>query len=350
MATQITEASRVAESYLDLEEPAPAALPRLRGFPPVTDPVAGQFLFEEGARFDCARKALARTEWPLMWLKGSGHQGSPTSRAQVVSVNGTGIRRLESNGRITGSCWSDEDADYCLLAGILPDDPGGSRAVQTRQVLENIERTLGLAGMSFGHVVRTWLYLDGLLDWYDEFNTVRTEFFRKHGVFERLVPASTGIGIANSAGAALVAGALAVRPRHPGMTIAAVESPLQCSALQYRSSFSRAVELGFPTRRRLLISGTASIAPEGASLHKDDVRGQIALTMRVVKAILESRGMTWRDTVRAIAYFTHHGDIPLLSEYLREQGIAGLPVVNVHADVCRRDLLFEIELDAAAVG
>jgi len=53
--------------------------------------------------------------------------------------------------------------------------------------------------MDFSHVARTWLYLDNLLDWYDDFNVVRTSFFRKHDVFRGLVPASTGIGGSNHA-------------------------------------------------------------------------------------------------------------------------------------------------------
>jgi enamine deaminase RidA (YjgF/YER057c/UK114 family) len=215
-------------------------------------------------------------------------------------------------------------------------------------VFENIERILNQAGMSFRNVVRTWLFLDSLLDWYGDFNTVRTDFFRRNGVLDGLVPASTGIGAGNPSGAALLAGAVAIRPKHAGVQITAVDSPLQCSAMNYNSSFSRAVELGLSDQRRLMISGTAGIAPDGASAHRGDVKAQLGLTMGVVQAILHSRGMNWESAVRAIAYFTRHEDRPLLAEYLCAHGISHLPVVCAHADVCRHDLLFEIELDAVA--
>ena len=73
---------------------------------------------------------------------------------------------------------------------------------------------------------------------------------------------------------------------------------------------------------------------------------QIDRTMKVVHAILESRGMAWRNTTRAIAYFQDMKSAPLLADYCRANGIMDLPVVNAHATVCRHDLLFEIELDA----
>ena len=39
-----------------------------------------------------------------------------------------------------------------------------------------------MAGMSFGNVMRTWFYLDRILEWYHEFNHVRTAFFRERKV------------------------------------------------------------------------------------------------------------------------------------------------------------------------
>lgn len=47
--------------------------------------------------------------------------------------------------------------------------------------------------MDFSHVIRTWFYNNRLLDWYEEFNRARDTFFESRGVFDRLVPASTGL-------------------------------------------------------------------------------------------------------------------------------------------------------------
>ena len=68
--------------------------------------------------------------------------------------------------------------------------------------------------------------------------------------------------------------------------------------------------------------------------------------MDVVHAILKSRGMDWADTARAIAYFKDINDAPLLEKYCTEHRLPELPVAISHADICRHDLLFELELDA----
>ena len=98
--------------------------------------------------------------------------------------------------------------------------------------------------------------------------------------------------------------------------------------------------------RRLYISGTASIEPGGATAHVGDVDKQIDLTMDVVEAILESRDMGWSDTTRAAAYFKDVESIPAFASYCRAKGLPPLPVAIAHSDICRDDLLFEIEMDA----
>jgi len=200
--------------------------------------------------------------------------------------------------------------------------------------------------MDFSQVLRTWFCNDDILSWYEDFNQARDTFFRERGIFDGLVPASTGVGGRNPAGAALTGGLLAVRAKGREAQAIAVPSPLQCPALEYGSSFSRAAELTAPDHRRLFVSGTASIAPEGHTVHVGDTDAQVALTMEVVEAILTSRDMGWGDVSRAIAYFKHSGDVRALGDYCADRGIQTLPAVLVNDDICRDDLLFEIELDA----
>jgi enamine deaminase RidA (YjgF/YER057c/UK114 family) len=315
-------------------------------FPPASGEVIGQLVFGRCSFEQAARTRMAGAAWPVLWVEGDVCPGTHLSGTQAFILDGQPVRHITLGDRVVGSSWSDEDADYCLLAGILPTDSHRSRGAQTTSSLEQIELALREAGMDFSHVVRTWFYLDDLLAWYDEFNVARTEFFESRGIFNRLVPASTGIGARNPAGMALAAGALAIRPRHGHVHTQEVPSPLQCAATEYRSSFSRAVEVAFPDRRMLIISGTASIAPEGKSLFTNDVAKQIHLTLDVVEAILQSRQMDWKNTVRAVCYFRNIEDLPVFEKCCRDRGITHLPMVPAHATVCRDDLMFEIELDA----
>jgi enamine deaminase RidA (YjgF/YER057c/UK114 family) len=260
-------------------------------------------------------------------------------------VDGVPVKSLEYEQETVGMYFEDEYAEYCILGDVRPSNVSVSRELQTRETFEKIECILGMIGMDFSNVVRTWMYLDRLLEWYGPFNRVRTRFFEERGVFDRLVPASTGIGVCNPAGAALITDAFAVKPKDTSITIEEVESPMQCSATDYKSSFSRAVEIGYPDYRRLMISGTASITPDGKTAHLDDTKSQIELTMEVVQAILKSRDMDWEETTRAICYFKDMRDAPLYTRYCRENNLPKFPVALAHADVCRDDLLFEIELD-----
>lgn len=316
--------------------------------------IVTQYVFGGCELHEAAVEAIRGTApglaWPLTWIEADGHSGSALTGTLVYAVRRAQVTPIRVRGHVVGSVFEDADATYCLLGDLRPDDLSRPKPEQAWQAFEKMETALAACGMAFSHVVRTWLYLDDLLTWYDEFNAVRTRFFRERGVFSGLVPASTGIGVSNPAGAALITDAFAVRPKHPGVRVYAVPSPLQCPALDYKSSFSRAVEIALPDCRRLLISGSASIAPGGETEHVGDVPKQVDLTMRVVEAILASRGMGWADVTRGIAYFKDIKDVGIFRRYCAEHGPAQLPVALAHADICRDDLLFEIEVDAITVG
>ncbi|MDD4192614.1 MAG: RidA family protein [Mangrovibacterium sp.] len=262
-------------------------------------------------------------------------------------LSGTAYSPVFLNDLPVGTRYEDEDAEYCFLSDIFPGDNNLPPSEQAFQTFENIRKALELNSMRFFHVVRTWFYLDKLYDWYSLFNEVRTGFFEKQGVFGHLVPASTGIGAGNSRGSLLVAHVLAVKPKHPGVCIFAVPSPLQGEATMYKSSFSRAVEIRFPAHRRLFISGTASIDRDGNSIHLADIDCQIETTMEVVGQIIRSRQMNWSDAVRAIAYFKDMKHVNKLGDYCRKNQIPPFPVHSVQSDICRPELLFELELDLA---
>ncbi|MFP4249691.1 MAG: Rid family hydrolase [Armatimonadota bacterium] len=282
---------------------------------------------------------------PLTWVLGDS-AGSNLGGAHMHAVAGAELETVELDGMPVGTVIHGPHASECLLGGIRAADTSASREDQARATFEAIDRALQSVGMDFANVARTWLFIDDILDWYDQFNRVRTAFFEEHGVFDRLVPASTGIGGANPSGAAMIVGAYAVAPRDPSVTVQALPSPLQCPAPAYGSSFSRAVEVDMPDLRRVFVSGTASIDPDGRTAHVGDVRAQTELTCEVIEAILHSREMDWEDVTRATAYVRHPGDAGVFEEYRRASGMPRLPVIVAHNTICRDELLFELEVDA----
>lgn len=286
------------------------------------------------------------TDRPVTWVDSGHRKGSELAGVYVHAIAGTEVRKVESAGRCVACVYENEDAKYCLMGDLRSADPTRKNTDQVADTFGLMETLLIDAGMDFSHICRTWLYLEDILDWYGDFNLARDDFFRSRKTFDILIPASTGIGGANPAGAAMLAGALAVKAKTDNYKAMEVDSPLQGSACDYGSSFSRAVELETSHSRWLSISGTASIAPEGHTVFLDDIVKQVDLTMRVVAAIIESRGMTWEDVTRCFAYHKTAEYLEVFNAWLAENNLSHLPIIFTENDVCRDNLLFELEVDA----
>jgi enamine deaminase RidA (YjgF/YER057c/UK114 family) len=291
---------------------------------------------------------LGGSDWPLLWVEGASCHGGALAGFQVFILPEGKIERVRLDGRVVASVFHDGGARHCLLAGLMPGDAAASRADQTRQVLESAEAALRQAGFTYGDLARTWFYNDDILSWYDDFNRARTKFYLSQRFVSGSSPASTAVRGCNPRHGALAFGAWAVVPSQAGAAVRELVSPLQCPAPAYGSSFSRAMEIVSAGRRRVVVSGTASIEPGGKTVWVGDARKQIDLTMEVVAAILKSRGLGFSDVTRATAYFKHAADVAHFEAWCAEHGLSNMPVVPVHCDICRGDLLFEIELDACA--
>jgi len=262
---------------------------------------------------------------------------------QMYAVSGVQAAPVYRGDTPIGIRYEDDWAEYTLLR-LLPRDAAADKASATRSIFEQAEAILADRGGSFADTVRTWLFADDILAWYDQLNAARNQFFTERAIYGRLVPASTGVGTANLPRAPLTAQLLAMQPKNGSVQIAAVPSPLQCPALDYKSSFSRAVAVRTPTCRRLYVSGTAAIDRSGNSAFAGDPDRQIDLTMQVIAAILKETHTGWSEVVNALVYFKRLTDFGRFDDYCRRCGLV-LPHLKVAADVCRPELLFEIELE-----
>ncbi len=287
--------------------------------------------------------AFGTPGWPVTWME-EGIGDPPCAGMQIHAVAGCEVRRLQTGREINaGVLYEDEYAGYCHAGNITPGNINACRTAQAREVLEQMGLVLEKAGMGYKNLVRTWFFIDDILSWYDGFNRVREDFFREVDMLDSWLPASTGIGAKNSEGAAVCAGFIALKPKTAGVEVLDIPSPLQSPPSSYGSFFSRAAEVHTPSSRRLYVSGTASINRSGETVYIGSPLKQISFTMEVVERILVARRMGWNDVSRATAYFKKPEFIPLFFE---TAGMLGLPVLLVRADICRDNLLFEIEVDA----
>jgi enamine deaminase RidA (YjgF/YER057c/UK114 family) len=265
---------------------------------------------------------------------------------QAFALSGRSVTRVRLGNRVVASVFEDGGARHCLLGGLGPNTTSLLPPAQVQQMFGNLECALDLAGFELRDVVRTWFYNDNILAWYDDFNRVRTALYADVKWRTGSLPASTGIGGRNPSGSALVVAAWAMRPLDTLSAAREIGSPLQCPAPAYGSAFSRAMEITSDGWRRLTVSGTASIHPGGKTAWVGNPRKQVDLTMEVIAAILQSRGMDFLDVNRATAYYRKPEYKAFFEAWCAERDLQMMPVLHTHSVVCRDDLLFEIELDA----
>ena len=215
------------------------------------------------------------------------------------------------------------------------------------------------------HLLRVWNYLPrinadgGGLERYRQFNLGRQQAFVEAGqaAFEG-APAACALGIHQ--------GALCIRFLAGRVAPVPVENPRQVSAYRYpptygpRSpTFSRAAlaEIGGGDVA-LFISGTASIVGH-ETVHQGDVRAQTEETLRNLGAVIDAanaRATTRFDlsAIDCVVYVRHVDDVPavrsVLEEALGKQAHTVSHAVYLEADICRQDLLVEIEAHAVANG
>jgi enamine deaminase RidA (YjgF/YER057c/UK114 family) len=218
-------------------------------------------------------------------------------------------------------------------------------------VLEAAEELLAGEGFSFRDVARTWFYLSEILDWYGEFNGARNAFFRTRGLARANgagpIPASTGIGGRNARGGRCTLDLVAIQPGPAPLARQRLHNPRQSEATRYGSAFARAVALTAGDARYVFVSGTAAIDGRGASVHPGDFEGQVLHTLDAVAALLEAAGARIADIGQATAFLKRASDATRFEQLLGRCGVESVPLVTTIADVCRPELLFE--LDATAV-
>jgi enamine deaminase RidA (YjgF/YER057c/UK114 family) len=221
----------------------------------------------------------------------------------------------------------------------------------SRIAYEQIFSVLKKEGVPYA--LRFWNYMADIngtthgLERYRQFNLGRQQAFDNLGAGNtNNLPAACALG---TSGGPLTIAFLAGRA--PSLPI---ENPRQVSAYDYpvqygpRSPlFSRASVATIDQKRMLFLSGTASIVGH-ATLHAGDVAAQTKETITNIAAVLaeadRKTGMTCKLTdLDYIVYIRNESDFQVVREVLEQRIGPGLKAFYLQADICRSDLLVEIE-------
>jgi chorismate lyase/3-hydroxybenzoate synthase len=206
---------------------------------------------------------------------------------------------------------------------------------------------------NYSNLIRVWNYFPEInaqkndMERYRSFSIGRHEAFVRYQKKIEDSPAACALG---SHGGPLVIYFLAARS--PGLQI---ENPRQISAYSYpkqygpRSpTFSRATLAFKDTAPTLFVSGTASIVGH-ETVHTASVDMQTRETLKNIRAVIEQavlKGFAPVDFAREVAlkvYVRHAEDFAEVAGIIQEEFGTLSELIVLQADICRTDLLVEIE-------
>jgi enamine deaminase RidA (YjgF/YER057c/UK114 family) len=249
--------------------------------------------------------------------------------------------------------WSQTDRYMFAVASI---DDSAPIEQQSAYAYCSLLRTIREHGKP--HLFRLWNFIprinepDAGGERYRSFNSGRRQAYHESGyTLAEGAPAACALGI--DEGAFQIAVLAGTAPA------VAIENPRQVSSHRYPKIygavppiFSRATWLPQADGGDLLfVSGTASIVGH-ETLHAGDVLAQTAEAVRNLSAVIDSAN---REAGAALwtlgglcgrVYLRHAADYTVVSKYLRSVGMHRF--CYMRADICRSDLLVEIEAEGQA--
>lgn len=295
---------------------------------------------------------------------------------EIGILNSTGIRieyRKYKDWRYT---LIEQDGYKELWAnGIECLSPYKSIHAASVKAFEIMRHILHSENMTFDNVVRQWNYIGSILfprllnflfaRNYNVFNKVRHNYYHRYRTVPGF-PAATGIGMKFNG---VIIDFCAVAPYNE-KEIISVKNPIQINPYNYDLKvlttsnlqrqkqkqlplFERAKLLIYKDKSRLFVSGTASIIGQ-ETVGKGDIQKQTTVTIENIETLINSenllshyRGMDFKipyEYRRIRVYVKNAGDIPVVKSICASH-FGNIPAIYVLTDMCRGDLLVEIETE-----
>ncbi|MBF0216441.1 MAG: hypothetical protein HQL30_05550 [Candidatus Omnitrophica bacterium] len=267
-----------------------------------------------------------------------------------------------------------------FTGGVTVDDMvKGEFEQQSEACFRVLDAILKAEKLEFTDIVRQWNYLERIVDKeedgrqrYQVFNDVRAIIYGRYDWDQVGYPAATGIGMTNG-GVVLKFSAVKEKVNAAGeaagVEIVPLDNTLQIPAHKYSKQmlekgtqqqtpkFERAKAVVGGGNVRIYVSGTASIRDE-VTVAMDNVEEQTRLTIENIEYLISRKnlmdhgidaGATLGDVSIYRAYVKYEKDIYAVKKICLEK-FGYTPCQIVVADVCRPNLLVEIEAIATTKG
>jgi len=248
---------------------------------------------------------------------------------------------------------------------------------QSNQAFNQLQTILSDESMDFSDIIRQWNYIEQITKTIDQdhstsqhyqiFNDVRSKFYQQSN-FRNGFPAATGIGM-DSGG--IIIDIIAVKFEEEG-SIVAIKSPVQLDAYSYTKEvlaennfmndfcrttpkFERAKVTTTHGNKWIFISGTAAIIGQ-SSLIEYTVEHQTEMTIQNILSLISTDNLQKNgfetNKKASVSYLRVY--VKFTSDIQQVRSIClkyfpQIPISFVVADICRPELLVEIEGQAELI-
>lgn len=259
-----------------------------------------------------------------------------------------------------------ENMSGCFLfaGGFQSDILNKSIAEQSAEVFQAVGDLLSVENFPVSSIVRQWNYIekitmmDGNSQHYQDFNDARSAFYSQVS-WENGYPSATGIGVTH--GGVLIDFDAAILNNEDSY-LTTLDNRLQLAAHTYSNEvlvseqsikttpkFERGKVMNFGNSGIIYISGTAAIRGE-ESLKDADLAEQLYATMENIAYLISLENVTvsgalcrFQPTVEMLRIYLRDMSAVREAKDLMDAFRLNIPVVYLWADICRSELLVEIE-------
>lgn len=262
----------------------------------------------------------------------------------------------------------DANAKTLHLGGVLPESTAKSTFEQSMQIFEKIQMILEKEKMPINSIVRQWNYIANITQvvdgkqHYQEFNDARSHFYEK-ATWEKGYPAATGIGTSFGG---VVVDLIAVKPKKNKVEVFALDNQLQVPAHDYSQGvlvgkedafykvrttpkFERGKVISTPPESLVYVSGTAAIRGE-ETLENVGVKVQTVATLENIEYLISKENIKKAGVesekpacLKSLRIYLKEASFYEEAKNVIDQKYPNIPMVYLLGDVCRDNLLIEIE-------
>jgi enamine deaminase RidA (YjgF/YER057c/UK114 family) len=292
--------------------------------------------------------------------------------------------KYKAYGQVNYTVYEDSWGKFVGGFGLSANDVSLPFKEQTAYAFETMQAILSAENLTMDHLVRQWNYLPQILKMevenqrlyqhYQLFNDIRQQYYATCKKTDKY-PAATGIGMDYGT----VTIDFFAEQTKRNCRIAELNNPHQTAAFHYGQEvlvgsplsegeirkaplFERAKYIGSPDKALLFISGTAAIIGEETQ-GLNDVSEQTAITIKNISGLISKENRLQAKLTAPLSFPKQ--SLPVSPAYLRvyiknadandavmnicQKQYGNIPVLYVKADICRDNLLVEIEGEAIVV-